>query len=183
MNSLSDNVLMLKVKNGEIHQLGLLYKRYKKRLFGFFYQMNKNASVSEDLVQNVFIRILKYKHTFSEDSKFITWIFQIARNEMYDEFKKVKKENHKDIEDVSFYIESDKNFENELEISENKINLKRAIAKLPHAKKELIVLSKLKELKYKEVGEIVGCTEGAARTKVHRALQDLKQIYLTLENA
>jgi RNA polymerase sigma factor (sigma-70 family) len=48
-------------------------------------------------------------------------------------------------------------------------------------KKELLVLSKFKELKYKEVGEIIGCTEGNARIKVHRALNDLKNIFLTLE--
>ena len=174
---------MLKVKEGQNHQLGLLYERYKKRLFGFFYQMNKNASLSEDLVQNVFIRVLKYKHTFNEESKFITWIFQIARNEIYDEFKKAKKENHNDLETVSYFLSSDKNIEGDLEENENKINLKKAIAKLSPEKKELIVLSKLKELKYREVGEIVGCTESAARTKVHRALNDLKQIYLTLENA
>jgi RNA polymerase sigma-70 factor (ECF subfamily) len=173
---------MLKVKEGENHKLGLLYERYKKRLFGFFYQMNKNVSVSEDLVQNVFIRVLKYKHTFSDDSKFITWIFQIARNEMYDDFRKQKKENHDDIETVSYYLNSDKNIEGDLEIAENKIKLKAAIEKLSKEKKELIVLSKLKELKYREVGEIIGCTEGTARTKVHRALSDLKQIYLTLEN-
>ena len=174
---------MLKVKEGETHKLGLLYERYKKRLFGFFYQMNKNASISEDLVQNVFIRVLKYKHTFSEESKFITWIFQIARNEMYDEFKKSKKQNHNDIDDVSYQLEGDRNVESDIENTEKAINLKKAIAKLSPAKKELIILSKLKELKYREVGEIIGCTEGAARTKVHRALNDLKQIYLTLENA
>ncbi|OBY66010.1 RNA polymerase sigma factor [Polaribacter reichenbachii] len=183
MNTLSDNALMLRVKEGENHKLGLLYERYKKRLFGFFYQMNKNASLSEDLVQNVFIRVLKYKHTFSEDSKFITWIFQIARNEIYDQFKKSKKENHNDIDTVSYHLNTGATIENEIEISENKINLKKAIAKLSPEKKELIILSKLKELKYKEVGEIIGCTEGTARTKVHRALNDLKQIYLTLESA
>jgi RNA polymerase sigma-70 factor (ECF subfamily) len=43
------------------------------------------------------------------------------------------------------------------------------------------MLSKFKELKYKEVGEIIGCSEGAARTKVHRALNDLKANFLTLE--
>ena len=61
---------MLQVKAGEVQKLGLLYERYKKRLFGFFYQMNKDASLSEDLVQNVFIKILKYKHTYTEESKF-----------------------------------------------------------------------------------------------------------------
>ena len=172
---------MLRVKDGEIHTLGLLYERYKKRLFGFFYQINKNVSVSEDLVQNVFIRVLKYKHTFNDDSKFITWIFQIARNEMYDDFKKQKKDFYDDIESVSYQLNSDKNIEAEINTAEEKLILKKAIDKLSPAKKELIVLSKLKELKYKEVGEIIGCTEGAARTKVHRALSDLKQIYLTLE--
>lgn len=172
---------MLRVKDGEIHTLGLLYERYKKRLFGFFYQINKNVSVSEDLVQNVFIRVLKYKHTFNDDSKFITWIFQIARNEMYDDFKKQKKDFYDDIETVSYQLNSDKNIETEINTAEEKLILKKAIDKLSPAKKELIVLSKLKELKYKEVGKIIGCTEGAARTKVHRALSDLKQIYLTLE--
>lgn len=172
---------MLRVKNGEIHTLGLLYERYKKRLFGFFYQMNKNVSVSEDLVQNVFIRVLKYKHTFHDESKFITWIFQIARNEMYDDFKKQKKDFYEDIETVSYRLNSDKNIESEIKIEEDKKTLKKAIDKLSPANKEIIILSKLKELKYKEVGEIIGCTEGAARTKVHRALHSLKQIYLAIE--
>lgn len=171
---------MLNVKEGQNHKLGLLYERYKKRLFGFFYQMNKDASLSEDLVQNVFIRVLKYKHTFSEESKFITWIFQIARNEMYDEFKKQKKHQHKDIEEV-YSLSGNETIDDEIEVLENSSTLKRALNLLPADKKELLVLSKFKELKYKEVGEIVGCTEGNARIKVHRAVNELKSIFLTLE--
>ena len=171
---------MLNVKEGQNHKLGLLYERYKKRLFGFFYQMNKDANLSEDLVQNVFIRVLKYKHTFSEESKFITWIFQIARNEMYDEFKKQKKHQHKDIEEV-YSLNGNETIDDEIEVLENSSTLKRALNLLPADKKELLVLSKFKELKYKEVGEIVGCTEGNARIKVHRAVNELKSIFLTLE--
>lgn len=172
---------MLKVKEGESHKLGLLYERYKKRLFGFFYKMNKDVGLSEDLVQNVFIRVLKYKHTFSEESKFITWIFQIARNEMYDEFKKQKKNQHQDIEEVSYAISGNITVDEEIEVLENSSTLKRALNLLPPEKKELLILSKFKELKYKEVGEIVGCSEGNARTKVHRAINELKNIFLTLE--
>jgi RNA polymerase sigma factor (sigma-70 family) len=172
---------MLRVKEGENYKLGLLYERYKKRLFGFFYKMNKDASLSEDLVQNFFIRVLKYKHTFSDESKFITWIFQIARNEMYEEFKKQKKNQHKDIDEVSYYISNNGNAADEIEVLENTSTLKKAMNLLNPEKKELLVLSKFKELKYKEVGEIIGCTEGNARIKVHRALNDLKNIFLTLE--
>ena len=173
---------MLRVKEGDIQKLGLLYERYKKRLFGFFYQMNKDASMSEDLVQNVFMKILKYKHTYTEESKFVVWIFQIARNASYDSFKKSKKHMHKDIEDVGYSLNGSDDIDGSIIKNENEITLKKAINLLSPEKKEFIILSKFKELKYKEVGEIMGCTEGNARTKVHRALNDLKEIFLTLEN-
>lgn len=172
---------MLQVKAGETQKLGLLYERYKKRLFGFFYKMNKDAGLSEDLVQNVFIKILKYKHTYTEDSKFIVWLFQIARNASYDSFKKSKKYMHRDIDEVGYSISGGDDVQGAIIEQENMINLKRAMALLPPEKKELIVLSKFKELKYREVGEIIGCTEGNARLKVHRALNDLKGVFLTLE--
>lgn len=171
---------MLKVKAGESHTLGLLYERYKKRLFGFFYQMCKDANLSEDLVQNVFIRVLKYKHTYNEESNFLSWLFRIARNVYYDQFKVNSKNRTADLDEVNnvFMVE---NVESDIEKNEKVSLLKEAMNQLPAKKKELIVLSKLKELKYKELGEIVGCSEGNARTRVHRALLDLKQIYLTLE--
>ncbi|MCH2033357.1 MAG: RNA polymerase sigma factor [Tenacibaculum sp.] len=180
MNTLSDSALMLKVKAGESHTLGLLYERYKKRLFGFFYQMCKDANLSEDLVQNVFIRVLKYKHTYNEESNFLSWLFRIARNVYYDQFKVNSKNRTTDLDEVNnvFMVE---NVESDIEKNEKVSLLKEAMNQLPAKKKELIVLSKLKELKYKELGEIVGCSEGNARTRVHRALLDLKQIYLTLE--
>ncbi|MCF2876513.1 MULTISPECIES: RNA polymerase sigma factor [Tenacibaculum] len=181
MNTLSDNALMLKVKNGEHHKLGLLYERYKKRLFGYFYHMNKDAGLSEDLVQNVFVRVLKYKHTYTEESKFITWIFQIARNEGYDYYRKQKKHQHQDIDEVGYNLNHSDDFQQKMEVLEKKTILKRAMEQLSSEKREVLTLSKFKELKYKEVGEIIGCTEGAARTKVHRALFELKEIYLTLE--
>ena len=173
---------MLSVKEGDIQKLGLLYERYKKRLFGFFYQMNKDASLSEDLVQNVFMKILKYKHTYTEESKFVVWLFQIARNASYDSFKKSKKYVHRDIDDVGYLLNSNDDIDGTIIKNENTITLKKAISLLPSEKREFIILSKFKELKYKEVGEIMGCTEGNARTKVHRALNDLKEIFLTLEN-
>lgn len=181
METLSDNSLMIRVKNGENHKLGLLYERYKRRLFGFFYQMNKDASLSEDLVQNVFIRVLKYKHTYTEESTFITWIFQIARNVNYDNFKKIKKHQHKNIEEVDYTLNGYDDIQKDIETSENTTILKKAMQLLSDEKREFLTLSKFKELKYKEVGQIMGCTEGAARTKVHRALQELREVYLTLE--
>ena len=181
MDTLSDNAIMLKVKMGETFRLGLLYERYKKRLFGFFFQMNRDASLSEDLVQNVFIRILKYKHTYTEDSKFVTWVFQIARNTNYDNYRKDKKNRHQDIDEIEYCVTTSETIESEITKNENVSTLQLALKQLSAEKRELLMLSKFRELKYKEVGEIIGCTEGAARTKVHRALNELKTVFLTLE--
>jgi len=87
---------MLKVKNGDLDHLGLLYERYKKQLFGFFYNLNRDKDLSEDLVQNTFIRIIKYKHGFKGDGEFKSWMFHIARNVNIDHFKKNKKNNETD---------------------------------------------------------------------------------------
>lgn len=180
--ALTDNALMMKVKSGDTEKLGLLYERHKRRLFGFFYSMNGNASLSEDLVQNVFMRLLKYKHTFTGEGKFIAWMFSTARNVNYDHYKKNKKKlNDRELSGFEYRLESPSSVEDEIEGSENRVLLKRAMGQLDPKKREVLVLSKLKELKFSEIGNILGCSEGAAKVKAHRALKDLKTIFLQLE--
>lgn len=184
MNKLSDSALMLDVKAGNIGKLGLLYERHKKRLFGFFYKMNSNCELSEDLVQGVFERMLKYKHTFTTESNFIAWMFQIARNSNYDYFKKNKKRRYDaDINAVKEQINDGDSVEEQIAYEENTSLLHKALNKLNAEKKEILILSKFKELKYSEIGTIIGCSEGAARTKAHRALNDLRTIYLELDKS
>lgn len=182
MQQLTDNALMLKVKSGDLDKLGLLYERHKKRLFGFFYNMNQNASISEDLVHNVFVRMLKYKHTFTGEGSFAAWMFRTARNVNYDHHRKNKKEKNKGgLESVEYKLQDGQNFDSEMDKKDEVSLLKRAMQKLPPEKREILVLSKLKEIKYSEIGEILGCTEGAAKVKAHRALNDLRKIFLQME--
>jgi DNA-directed RNA polymerase specialized sigma24 family protein len=70
LEALSDNSLMIKVRDGDLARLGLLFERYKKPLYGFFYGLNRNQDLSEDLVQNTFFRIMKYRHLFRGDGDF-----------------------------------------------------------------------------------------------------------------
>ena len=182
MNSSSDNEIMLKVKSGNLEMLGLLYERYKKWLYNFFQQMYCNPDISEDLVQNVFVRILKYKHTYTEDSNFVTWLFQIARNESHSYYNKhIKNRASNDLDTISYKLSESQNSHENLEVIESVKMLNQALEKLPYEKKEIITLSKLKQLKYKEIGEILGCSEANARIKAHRALQDLKTTFMSMQ--
>ena len=69
----------------------------------------------------------------------------------------------------------------EIEMQGNNVLLKRAMAKLSEEKRQLLVLTKYKGLKFSELAEIIGCSEGAAKVRVHRALKELRSIFLELE--
>lgn len=75
LDSTSDNALMTKVKEGDLDKLGLLFERYNRRLYRFFYRLTRRRDISEDLVQGVFERILKYRHSYTINGSFSTWIF------------------------------------------------------------------------------------------------------------
>src|ERR1051326_9239147 len=95
MATLSDEALMVSVRDGDVGKLGLLFDRYHRTLFDFFCRMLGNRAAADDLVQDVFFRILKYRKTYRDDSHFTTWMFQIARNARIDHFKKHRSEERR----------------------------------------------------------------------------------------
>lgn len=172
---------MLRVKEGNLDKLGLLFERYKKPLFGFFYGMTKDAELSEDLVQNVFFRILKYRYLFRGEGDFKTWMFHIARNVSHDHFRKIKWKHKESLEVWEERLGTNENRATTFQQDEEMQLLSMAMDRLPEDKREILLLSKFQEKKYKEIGEILGCSEGTVKVKVFRALQDLKEVYRQLE--
>ncbi len=181
MEALSDNTLMVKVRDGDLDRLGLLFERYKRPLYGFFYGMNRDQELSEDLVQNTFLRILKYRHLFRGDGDFKTWMFHIARNVSHDQFRKNKIRLKEDVDRWHERLGHEENKLSDMQASEEQELLGIAMARLPEDRREVLLLSKYEEKKYKEIGEILGCSEGAVKVKVFRALQELRAVYQQLE--
>ncbi len=181
METLSDNTLMDKVKNGDLDKLGLLFERYKKPLFGFFYGINKDRELSEDLVQNVFVRVLKYRSLYRGEGEFRSWLFHIARNVSHDQYRKKRIQVTDSVENWEERIGSDDNRFTTYQKDENLELLALAMDRLTEDKREILLLSKFQERKYKEIGEQLGFSEGAVKVKVYRAMQELKAIYHELE--
>ncbi len=182
MESISDNAIMLKVKSGDLNKLGILFERYNRMLFGFFYRITSNRDLSEDLVQNLFIRIMKYRKNFRGEGKFSTWMYTIARNILADHFKQTKRKGFNiEITDAHELI-NDESIEFELEEEKHQL-LKKAMNCLEKEKLELLILSRYQGLKYREIAEIMNSSEGAIRVKIFRALNDLREHYLKLEKS
>ncbi len=181
MEALSDNSLMVKVREGDLDRLGLLFERYKKPLYGFFYGLNREQELSEDLVQNTFLRILKYRHLFMGEGNFRAWMFQIARNVNNDHHRGNKIKIKEELEDWQDKLGHNENRSTEMLLADDHQMLSMTMDRLPIDKREVLLLSKYQEKKYHEIGEILGCSEGAVKVKVFRALQELKEVYKQLE--
>lgn len=165
---------MREVAGGNLDVLRILFERHHKHIFNFLYKMCGDRMLSEDLTQEVFYKVIKYRKSF-DNGKFISWIFTIARNSLSTHYSK-NKENHRSLEKVDFkYLQAEE------EENEDYSRLQKALNKLETTDKELLVLHRFQQIKYRELAEITGSTPGAIKTKVSRALKKLKKIYFENE--
>ncbi len=172
---------MLWVKSGETEKLAILFERYKQNLFAYFFRLTRDHQSSEDLVQNVFMRILKYRQKFSGYGSFTAWMYQIAHNVFVDHTR--KNNRYKEMpEMLEAGLEDDFDHDAHYIQKENLQMLDKALNKLGKDKREILILSKYQGLKYKEIGKILNCSEGNVKIKVFRALNELKDIYLQMED-
>lgn len=174
---------MLRVKAGDLNRMGLLFERYHRELFGFLYHMSSNPDASEDMVQTVFYRMLKYRHTFTGDGAFRTWMYHLARNVLADTVRQTKWSGQQyDVAEYADRIGGGALADEVLHKAEELAMLQDALARLSNEHREVLVMSRYQELKYEEIARILNTTEGAVKVRVHRAMNELKKLYLTREH-
>ncbi|UJH89843.1 sigma-70 family RNA polymerase sigma factor [Antarcticibacterium sp. 1MA-6-2] len=132
--------------------------------------MSGDRMLSEDLTQEVFYKVLKYRNSYN-DGKFISWMFTIARNSLATHFR--RNQDHVLLK-ISHYENLPEEEDGE---KEDYSQLQKALDLLNPEDKELLVLHKLQNISHQEIAEIVGSTPGAVKTKTSRALKKLKEIY------
>jgi RNA polymerase sigma factor (sigma-70 family) len=181
MNSPADEDLMLLVRNGNLRTLGDLFIRHQTPLFNFYLRMTGDRQLSEDLVQEVFFRILRYRNSYQPGASFAAWMYQIARNTRVDNLRK-----HKPVKPLDDQLETARDYaptpDQHAESNEQTALLKKALARLAEDKRELILLTRFQNLKYDEVAQLLHCEPGAVKVRVHRAVQELRQVYFDLQS-
>jgi len=179
VTSLTDNQLMLQVRDGDLDKLSILFDRYNTILYNFFLRMTNSKVISEDLVQEVFLRMLKYRHTYRGDGKFTSWMFHISRNAHIDFSKKQNREQQLEEMDVE-PVSQDSSHQEVLEQDQETTLLRTALARLPVEKREVLVLSRFHNMKYEQIAELQHCRIGTVKARVHRAIKELRDIYFEL---
>jgi RNA polymerase sigma factor (sigma-70 family) len=180
MSALDDAAVMTQVRDGRVEMLAILFERHHVKLFNFFLRLTASRSLSEDLVQELFLRILKYRHTYRGDGVFLAWMYRIARHVHINHLR----DQHRDLpldEILDSAPSSDATPAHLVEADQEIDLMQQALARLPLRKRELLLLSRQHDLKYKEIARTLECSEGAVKVQVHRAIKDLRRIFLDLQ--
>jgi RNA polymerase sigma factor (sigma-70 family) len=169
----TDNDLMKLIKAGDTAPLALLFERHHLALFRYVCGLTGNRALSEDLTQEVFLRVLKYAHTFDLELGFRAWIYRMGRNVCHDARHKVRGE----IGDANMtdFRSSDPVPEERLEQHQNALLLRQALSRLPADKREVLELSRFQNMRYEEIAKILQCEVGTVKVRVYRALKELRE--------
>lgn len=169
---------MRRVQAGDTAQLAVLFERYHLALFRYLVQLSGNRALSEDLVQEVFFRVLKYAESYDPSQPFTVWLYRMARNAYFDSLHKRRGEvreteigelpSLEPVPDEIFIRKQDAMF------------LHEALRRLPEEKREVLVLSRFHDLRYEEIASILKCEIGTVKVRVYRALKELRERFCEL---
>ena len=172
----TDAELMSRVRDGELERLSELFERHHRRLFGFFQRLVGDRSAAEDLVQEVFVRLLKCRHTFRDEAEFAPWLFGVARNAAVDHFRSRPRELQENPDAPEPEAPQPHPVER-IERRERSEHLQAALARLSPERREVLLMARFGEMRYEAIGGLLGCSAGAVKLRVHRALRELREAY------
>jgi RNA polymerase sigma-70 factor, ECF subfamily len=169
LDETTDDALMSRVREGDVHALAPLFDRHSAALLNFYLRTTGNRASSEDLVQDVFVRILKYRRTYRPGSRFVTWMYNIARHARVDYLRKRRGEIEWDDAYAAPVQVADG-----AESAQHLRNLSLALRRLSDEKREILVLSRFQGLRYEAIAQLLDCEPGAVKVRVHRAMRELR---------
>jgi RNA polymerase sigma-70 factor (ECF subfamily) len=174
-----DEQVMQEVRAGNVGKLEVLFDRHHRALFRYFMHLTGDRAASEDMVQEVFFRILKYRHTWQAETTFRAWMYQVGRNVHMDQAGKRKPEvalpDH-----AGDFSSGDTPADRQLQSKQETVLLHRALAALPPEKREVLVMSRFQELRYDEIASVLKIEVGTVKVRVYRALRELGDRFFAL---
>lgn len=194
LSEMSDEDLMIQLQEGSIDSFDILVSRYSDRLSTFLFRIVGDAELSADLLQETYMRVFRNRHSYRNIAKFSTWMYTIARNLAFSEYRKGKSrhvrnlhEISRDQEEITFDIADDTNSpEDHTEYVIQERHLQVALEQLPEQFREVVVLCDIQQLTYDEIAEITALPLGTVKSRIHRgrvALQRMLQDVYTSEAA
>lgn len=186
--ALTDAELMILVQQGDEDAFIEIVSRYEKRLVNFFYHLGWDYQLSEDLTQEVFIRIYRYRKRYAETARFQTFLFRIAKNLWIDQVRRrqthpgavsldqetAERDERGSLKDVLADGRSPQPSDG-MEREEIGRAIRTAVEGLNEQERLIFMMAVKQQLKYREIAEVLDIPEGTVKSKVfyiYRKLRD-----------
>jgi len=176
-----DAELMLRVREGDDTSFALLLERHRGPVVHFLYRMVQNPSVSEELAQEVFLRVYRSRATYEPTAKFTTWLFRIATHLALNWVRDGKKEKGHEsldeqvVEGVDRQVRDRQPTIEQAMLYEVKMTeVRQAIEALPAKQRAAVLMHKYEELEYAQIARALNCSESAVKSLLFRAYESLR---------
>ncbi len=176
----SDIELMLRVKDGDDGAFSELLKRYYTKILNYVYKYTYSRETSEDLTQEIFMRVYRSANSYKPEAKFSTWLYKIATNLCLTEVTTSSKKKSSSLDEIQENIGSiqDNTSVDQADVR-YRLEMKEIIFSsmkiLSENERSAIILCKYEQLSYDEVDEMLNCTVGAVKTYVYRGRSKLME--------
>jgi RNA polymerase sigma-70 factor (ECF subfamily) len=179
---LQDELDLIKKAQKNHEQFVPLYKKYHEQIFRYIYQRMDDIDLAHDITAQVFMKAILHISTYEyRGVPFSSWLYRIAKSELYQSFRDKKTERTINIDTINVAVIIDEIESDETE--ENKKHLLNTLSLLKEKDVQLIELRFFEKRSFKEMGEILELTENNAKVKTFRALEKLKTLFLTKKPA
>ena len=176
-----DAELMLRVREGDEASFALLLERHRGPVMHFLCRMVQNQAVSEELAQEVFLRVYRSRAKYEPTAKFTTWLFRIATHLALNWIRDGKKEKGQESLNEELLDGAERQVpdrqptvEQELLYEVKLREVRKAIDALPAKQRAAVMMHKYEELEYSQIANVLNCSESAVKSLLFRAYETLR---------
>ena len=162
--------LVNRCKNGERAAFEQLFEIYQPRLKYYLRRLENGGSNIDDILQDIWLSVLKKIHKLKDTQSFAVWLYRIARNKVYDGFRR-KDRFVKLPEDDQFPVSGP---DEPLFDADDTEKLQSALNKLKPYHREVLTLSFIEQMSYRSIADVIGCSIGTVRSRIFYAKKSLR---------
>jgi RNA polymerase sigma-70 factor (family 1) len=177
MNTLpliNENELLARLAHGDEKAFGLIFHHYRHKIYAYAFHLCRDPYQADDLVQETFLKCWLHRDKLPQVLRFDSWLFTIARNQVFDMFKDMAREAAFRREAGDDPLPVVNPVEDQLFSREVEVRLREAVDQLPPRQKQIFTLSRHKGLKHEEIAEELQISRHTVKTHLVQALKALR---------
>jgi len=184
----TDEVLMMRFQAGDRAAFTSLVRKHKTPIYNFILRLVRSSSAAEDLVQDVFVRVVQSASDFKHESRFSTWAYAIARNICIDHLRKMSFRQHSSLDQASgedsagpTLLDRTADIHPSAAVERSVIGqelgqrIARCVETLPSEQREVFLLREIGNLPFKDIATVTGVPENTVKSRMRYALERLQE--------